>query len=489
MTDDDPLSDGGTAETAVRFEDLDWSEADQQSPLRLVFTAVAATSGLLLGWLLLTAVYSFILLPAGVPEVGTAEFAWNWNQQMSARMLLSGMVGITTVLTLVRNPWLLGSVLAIDAALLYDFFLVGTGDPTLMLGSITYDVRGTEWLLYYALVLIVVYAVVPAVRNPRQTKYYWRRFKKNRAAVLSLVFVVLLFATGLIAPAFVPAPEFKGDAQNQPPAFMSTPLSTLGGDPGKCVGETTITSKETIAGGAKTVYEGTCHGTMQYPLGTTGSGKGLLVSIVYGMRTSLEIGLLPTMIIIILGMAVGASAAYAGAGSLLDEVLMRYVDIQQVFPVFFLYLLIFYIFGLDLVGMILIFGLLQWGGTARLVRGAALQLREKEYIKAAQGVGAKSGYIIRRHMMPNVANIVVTNASLLIPGFILTEAGLAFLGLGDPTIPSWGQLIASGRGSLSLDSAWWIATIPGVFLFVTVLALNYIGDALNEALDPELESN
>jgi peptide/nickel transport system permease protein len=489
MTDDDTRSDGGTAESTVRFEDLDWSNADQRSPFHLVFTVVAGVSGAALVWFLLTAVYTFLLVPIGVPKVGVAEFAWNWNSRISARMLLTGMAGITTMLSLVRNPWLLGSILAIDAAVIYDFFLVSTGDPTLSLGSITYDVRGPEWLLYYAAALIVVYAVVPAYRNPRQTKYYWRRFRKNRAAVASLVFLILLFGTGLIAPAFVAPPEFDGSAQNQPPAFMSTPLSTMGGDPGKCVGETTITSQETIAGGAKTVYEGTCHGTLKHPLGTTGSGKGLLISIVYGMRTSLEIGLLPTMIIIILGMAVGASAAYSGAGSLLDEILMRYVDIQQVFPVFFLYLLIFYIFGLDLVGMILIFGLLQWGGTARLVRGAALQLREKEYIKAAQGVGAKSGYIIRRHMMPNVANIVVTSASLLIPGFILTEAGLAFLGLGDPTIPSWGQLIASGRGSLSLDSAWWIATIPGVFLFVTVLALNYIGDALNEALDPELENN
>lgn len=101
---------------------------------------------------------------------------------------------------------------------------------------------------------------------------------------------------------------------------------------------------------------------------------------------------------------------------------------------------------------------------------------------AAQAAGCSGRWIIRRHLLPNVSNTVITAATLIIPGLILAEAALAFLGLGDPTLPSWGELIAAGRGDL--DRAWWISTVPGVFLFLTILAFNFLGDALRDALDP-----
>jgi peptide/nickel transport system permease protein len=168
-----------------------------------------------------------------------------------------------------------------------------------------------------------------------------------------------------------------------------------------------------------------------------------------------------------------------------DEVLMRYVDIQLVFPSFLLYLLLIYLFGGSLFMFVVVFGLTSWGGTARLVRSEALQRAEEEYITAADSAGASTFYVIWRHIVPNVSNTVITNVTLLIPSLILFEAGLAFLDLGDPTIPSWGQTIAQGRDQLTF--AWWISTMPGFFLFLTILAFNFLGDALNDALDPRRE--
>jgi peptide/nickel transport system permease protein len=167
---------------------------------------------------------------------------------------------------------------------------------------------------------------------------------------------------------------------------------------------------------------------------------------------------------------------------MVDEILMRYVDIQITFPTFFLYLLLVYLFGGSLFLMIVIFGFTGWGGIARIVRSEALQRREEEYVQASKNVGASTPWVIRRHLVPNVSNSVITAATLLIPSLILFEAALSFLQLGDPTIPSWGQLIAQGRGDLG--RAWWISTLPGLFLFFTILAFNFLGDALRDALDP-----
>ncbi len=203
------------------------------------------------------------------------------------------------------------------------------------------------------------------------------------------------------------------------------------------------------------------------------------------MRVSIRIGLITSFLIISIGATVGTVAAYVGG--LVDEVLMRYVDIQQVFPSFLLYLLLIFLFGGSLLMFILVFGLFSWGGTARLVRSAALQRSEDEYVAVARAAGADTSHVIRRHILPNVSGTVITNLTLLIPGLILFEAGLAFLSLGDPTIPSWGQTIAAGRSDLR--TAWWVSTVPGVFLFLTILAFNFVGDAFRDALDPRSEGD
>ena len=308
------------------------------------------------------------------------------------------------------------------------------------------------------------YAVVPLARNPRMTRYYWRQFRKNKAAVASLAFLLFIFTVGTIGPLVLPAPEAVFTDSFQPPVFTSVESSV----PIQCVGPTS---------------DGMCHGTWAHPLGTTREGKDILLMVIFGMRVSMQVGLIATLMNIAIATAVGTTAAYAGGW--VDEGLMRYVDIQLTFPQFFLFLLMAYLFGSSLFLLIMIFGLFGWGGIARIVRAEALQRTEEEYISAADSAGAGSFYIIRRHVVPNVSNTVITAATLAIPGLILAEAAFAFIGLSDPTIPSWGKLIAAGRGELS--TAWWISTIPGLFLFFTILAFNFVGDALRDSLDPRQE--
>jgi peptide/nickel transport system permease protein len=306
-------------------------------------------------------------------------------------------------------------------------------------------------------------------RNPRLAAYYWRRFRRNRPAVLSGVYLLVIFAVGIVGPLFVEPPAVEPLRQYQPPVFLTVDAAT----PIQCIGETTATP----GGGS------VCHGTWAHPLGTTAEGKDVLKLVVLGMRVSMQVGLVTMLLIVTMGSLVGTTAAYFGG--YVDELLMRYVDLQATFPSFFLFLILSYLFTPSLFLLIVLFGLLGWEGTARLVRSEALQRTEEEYVRAAENAGAGDGWIIRRHILPNVSNTVITNATLLIPGLILLEAALAFLGLTDPSVSSWGKTISAGRGDLS--SAWWIATIPGVFLFFTILAFNFLGDALRDALDPRSE--
>ncbi|RDI70998.1 ABC transporter permease [Halopelagius longus] len=354
-------------------------------------------------------------------------------------------------------------VAAVAAAFAYDFALVPDGDPTLSTPFV-WEASQLDWLLLVALSAVACYGVAPLLSNPRRSRRYWREFRTNRAAVVGAAYLAVVFGLGLVGPAFVAKPELNVLAQYQPPVFLSATESTVGA----CVGP---------------VVDGACRGTWRYPLGTTGQGKGILASVVYGMRVSLAVGLVTPLLVVAVGTAVGTVAAYSGGVT--DELLMRYVDIQMTFPTFFLYLLLLYLYGGTLFLLVVIFGLTSWGSTARIVRSEALQRREEGYVRAAENAGADEWWIIREHIVPNVSTTVVTNATLLVPSFILFEAAFSFLGLGDPTVPSWGQVIAAGRSDI--DTAWWVSTVPGVFLFTTVLALNFVGDALRDALDPRTE--
>jgi len=232
------------------------------------------------------------------------------------------------------------------------------------------------------------------------------------------------------------------------------------------------------------IVDSQCQGTWEYPLGTTRGGKSVFTSIVYGMTISMQIAFITTTIVALIGVSFGTLSAYAGGW--VDEILMRFVDIVLSFPTLLMFLLILYIYGAGLGMFILVFSLFAWGGTARYVRSKSLSVSEEEYIQASRISGASTYQIVRGHVVPNTASSIITQLTLLIPGFLLAEAQLAFLGLGDSDIPSWGQLIAAGRSDLSF--APWIVLAPGIVLFLTILAFNFLGDALLDALNPEAEA-
>jgi peptide/nickel transport system permease protein len=355
-------------------------------------------------------------------------------------------------------------LLAWVAALAYDLSLP-PGEPTVAVGGYVWDATDLDWLFVLTLGFAAYAVVWPLARNRRLARYYWRRFRRNRLALVSVVYLAVVFVLGIGGPAVLSPPEINLTAGFQPPAFVAVDTSV----PVSCVGPTS---------------DGLCYGTLAHPFGTTGDGKDIAVLVVYGMQVSMKLGLITTLLVVTIGTTVGTVAAYAGG--LVDEALMRYVDIQLTFPTFLLYLLLVYLFDGGLFLFILIFGLTSWGGIARLVRAEALQLAEEDYVRSARVVGATPWHVVRNHLVPNVSGTVITAATLAIPGYILAEAALSFLQLGDPTLPSWGQVIAAGR--TDLGEAWWISTIPGVFLFFTILAFNFVGDALRDALDPRTES-
>jgi peptide/nickel transport system permease protein len=386
-------------------------------------------------------------------EPSTRFDSVDWEEIGGGRELTTNFIGVAV------------SVGALFVLVLYDVFVVPGDTPTFAAVGWGYDVTGLDWLFALSLVLFGFYGVLPLYQNARMTRYYWREFRRNRPAVASLAFLTAVFVIGLLGPLFIPSPTVDLFAKYQPPVGFEV-------------------ARTYVVNCAGPVVDGACQGTWQYPLGTTQNGRDIFRMIVYGMQVTMKLAFVATLIVIVIGTAVGTVSAYMGG--MVDEVLMRYVDIQQSFPTLILYLLVVYTYGRSLLLLVLLFGLFSWEGTARYVRSNALAKTEEEYIKAVQLSGASVYRVIRRHIIPNTTSSIVTDLTLLIPGFLLAEAQLSFLGLGDSTVPSWGQLIAAGRSDLSF--APWITLMPGFVLFFTILAFNFLGDALLDAINPEAQA-
>lgn len=223
----------------------------------------------------------------------------------------------------------------------------------------------------------------------------------------------------------------------------------------------------------------------QHWLGTDQFGRDVLSRLLYGARISLLIALTAIAISITVGTLLGAIAGYLGGK--VDAIIMRTIDLILSFPRLVFLILIVALSRPSLPLIILVLGLTHWPGTARLVRGEVLSLREREFIDAARALGFGRLRIIFRHLIPNVLAPVIVAATLGIGDTIVAEAGLSFLGLGvQPPTPSWGNMVADGRQNLI--GAWWIATFPGLAIVLTVTAFNLIGDGLRDALDPRLRS-
>lgn len=271
----------------------------------------------------------------------------------------------------------------------------------------------------------------------------WRRFRKHKLAMAGLCILLVLYAVALGAPFIATHPYYEIN----PPNRLAAPSA-------------------------------------EHWLGTDDIGRDVFSRLVWGSRISLSVGFVAAGVAVLIGTTIGAIAGYYGGW--LDNALMRITEIVMAFPTFFLLLTIVSIVSRSIFNIMLVIGLTSWPALARMVRGQILSLREQEFTEAARALGAGDARIIFRHILPNALAPIIVSATLRIGGAILAESGLSFLGLGVPEpYPSWGSVLNAGRSYLRM--APWITTLAGVFIFITVLAFNYLGDGLRDALDPRLK--
>lgn len=284
----------------------------------------------------------------------------------------------------------------------------------------------------------------PKTAQVSETRRIWRRFCCNRLALVGLGAVILICLVAILSPTIAPYHYAEQNVRNA----VQSPSA-------------------------------------EHWLGTDLWGRDIFSRIMVGSRVSLSVGLVAVAILIAIGVTLGSIAGY---NRRLDGPLMRFVDMMMSIPGFFLLLTIVALFGPSLLNTMLVIGLTSWMGTARLVRGQFLSLREKEFIEAARCIGVPAGRIIFRHLLPNTMAVIIVQATLFMSQAILIESSLSYLGLGaQPPTPSWGGMLNQGRDYMR--QAPWGTLFPGLAIFVTVMAFNLLGDGLRDALDPYLRGS
>lgn len=222
----------------------------------------------------------------------------------------------------------------------------------------------------------------------------------------------------------------------------------------------------------------------EHILGTDELGRDVLSRIIYGARISLVIGLVPTSISMIIGTILGLMAGFLGKK--VDFVIMRLADIMLAFPSLLLAMVVMYTLGASLINIFIALSVVSWAGTARVVRSQTLALKEKEFVEAAVSIGVKKSVIMFRHILPNCLPSLIVLFTMNIPGSILSESSLSFLGIGaQPPASSWGLMVVNGKQWLFSEP--WIAIAPGIAILIIVLAFNFLGDGLRDAIDPYMK--
>ena len=217
-----------------------------------------------------------------------------------------------------------------------------------------------------------------------------------------------------------------------------------------------------------------------YLFGTDMLGRDIAAGVAHGARVSLSIGFISTLVAVLIGASLGARAGYLGG--LVDDLIMRLTEIFQTIPGFLLALLMVAIIGPSMQSIVAAIGVISWPSVARLVRAEFMSMKQRDFVKAAKIGGQSNLRIMAFQILPNTLSPLIVAASLMVATGILLESAISFLGLGDRTYISWGFMIGAGRTTLL--QTWWLSAIPGLAIFLTVLALNFMGDALNQVLNP-----
>jgi peptide/nickel transport system permease protein len=276
----------------------------------------------------------------------------------------------------------------------------------------------------------------------------WKRFRRHPAAIISSTVLIILIL-GVILVSFSPYDPEASDMSSrlQPPS-------------------------------------------LQHPMGTDQLGRDMLTRVLYGGRISLFVALMVVIITLVLGMPIGAIAGYFGGT--IDNLLMRLTDVALTLPTLLVLILLSavlrevelpFVQRNSVMTIALVIGILSWMTVARLLRASYLTIREMEFVEAARAMGAANTRIMGRHILPNAISPIIVQSTLALGFAIMLESGLSFLGFGiQPPTPSWGNLLSNAQQHMTTHS--WLAIFPGLMIFITVISINYIGDALRDAIDP-----
>ena len=273
-------------------------------------------------------------------------------------------------------------------------------------------------------------------------KEFWKRFSRNKGAVIGLLVLSFVVVLAITAGAIFPGDPFQSVGKPFEPPFG------------------------------------------EFLFGTDTLGRDVAAGIAHGARTSLLIGLIATVLAVVVATIIGGFAGYYGGW--IDDVLMRITEFFQTIPSFIFAIVLVAILSAQIENIVFAIAAVTWPPITRLVRGEFMAMRNREFVQACVVLGMNDLLIIFREILPNTLSPIIVTGSLMVATAILIESALAFLGLGDPNVMSWGFMIGAGR--TFLRTAWWLCAIPGIAILLTVLAINLVGEGLNDALNPRLRN-